>query len=96
MRIASARGELVVQAKLDAGLPRGVAFAPFHWGLLHAPAGTGQLNRATHGAVDPVSRQPELKAAAVRIERLRRRTAAPTGPGEATGGSSSSAPAWPG
>ena len=71
VRIASARGELVVRAKLDAGLPRGVAFAPFHWGLLHAPAGTGQLNRATHGAVDPVSRQPELKAAAVRIERLR-------------------------
>ncbi len=68
VRIVSARGELVAQARLVDRLPRGVAFAPFHWGLLHAPPGAGQLNRATHGAVDPVSGQPELKAAAVRVE----------------------------
>ncbi|MGI8801272.1 MAG: molybdopterin-dependent oxidoreductase [Solirubrobacteraceae bacterium] len=74
VRIVSARGELVVRARLDAGLPRGVAFAPFHWGVLHAPPGAGQLNRATHGAVDPTSRQPELKAAAVRVERLNAKT----------------------
>jgi ferredoxin-nitrate reductase len=70
VRIVSPRGELVARARLDDGLPRGVAFAPFHWGTLHAPAGAGQLNEATHGAVDPVSRQPELKAAAVRVERV--------------------------
>ena len=49
----------------------GVAFAPFHWGALHAPAGAGQLNATTHGARDPASKQPELKAAAVRLERVR-------------------------
>ncbi|MEA2264991.1 MAG: ferredoxin-nitrate reductase, partial [Solirubrobacteraceae bacterium] len=70
VRIVSARGELVARARLVPDLPRGVAFAPFHWGALHAPAGTGQLNQATHGAVDPVSGQPELKAAAVRVERV--------------------------
>ncbi len=70
VRIVSPRGELRATARLDDQLPRGVAFAPFHWGLLHSPAGAGQLNQATHGAVDPVSRQPELKAAAVRVERV--------------------------
>src|SRR5690606_36955213 len=50
-------------------LPRGTAFAPFHWGALHAPAGAGQLNAVTHGTVDPTSKQPELKAVAVRVER---------------------------
>ncbi len=78
VRIVSARGELVVRARLVDRLPRGVAFAPFHWGLLHSPAGAGQLNRATHGAVDPISRQPELKAAAVRVERVGARRRAPT------------------
>ncbi len=75
VRIVSARGELVARARLEDGLPRGVAFAPFHWGILHAPAGAGQVNQATHGAVDPTSRQPELKASAVRVERLARRQA---------------------
>ncbi len=77
VRIVSARGELVAQARLEPGLARGVVFAPFHFGLLHAPGGDGQLNNATHGAIDPVSRQPELKAAAVRMERVGRRASAP-------------------
>ena len=54
----------------DGAIRPGVAFAPFHWGLLHAPAGHGQLNGLSHDATDPVSRQPELKAMAVRVEAL--------------------------
>ncbi|HEX3875001.1 MAG TPA: molybdopterin-dependent oxidoreductase [Solirubrobacteraceae bacterium] len=77
VRIVSARGELVGRARLEPKLAAGVVFAPFHFGLLHAPAGDGQLNNATHGAVDPVSGQPELKAAAVRVERIGVRPAAP-------------------
>ena len=68
-RVDSPRGELGGRARFDATLPRGVAFAPFHWGALHAPAGAGQANAATPTAVDPVSRQPELKGAAVAIRR---------------------------
>ena len=63
--IASERGSLLARARLDATLPAGVAFAPFHWGTLHAPPGAGQANAVTVRALDPVSRQPELKAAAV-------------------------------
>lgn len=82
VRLVSRRGAVVVEARVHEG-PRvedavlrggairpGVAFAPFHWGLLHAPAGDGQLNALSHDATDPVSRQPELKAMAVRVEAL--------------------------
>jgi ferredoxin-nitrate reductase len=71
VRVVSRRGSAVLRAALDDSLPAGVAFAPFHWGTLHAPAGSGQVNGATVPATDPTSHQPELKAAAVRIERVR-------------------------
>jgi ferredoxin-nitrate reductase len=72
-RIVSRRGELRLAVQVDDGLPRGVAFAPFHWGALRAAAGAGTLNRLTLPAVDPTSAQPELKALAVRLEPVRRR-----------------------
>jgi len=68
VRIVSRRGQSTVRARVVDAIPRGVVFAPFGWGALHAPAGAGGVNAATHGASDPVSHQPELKAAAVRIE----------------------------
>jgi hypothetical protein len=67
VRVASRRGEVMLRAALDPALPRGVAFAPFHFGALHAPPGAGQLNDTVPAAVDPVSKQPELKAVAVRL-----------------------------
>jgi ferredoxin-nitrate reductase len=66
--VRSRRGELRLRVRLVPGIARGVAFAPFHWGELHARAGAGALNVATHRATDPVSKQPELKALAVRVE----------------------------
>ncbi|EHN08935.1 Assimilatory nitrate reductase large subunit [Patulibacter medicamentivorans] len=76
VRLVSRRGSAIVRARLAVtadGAPRiapGVAFAPFHWGALHAAPGAGQLNDLSHDATDPVSRQPELKAMAVRVEPL--------------------------
>ncbi|MGD9735008.1 MAG: molybdopterin-dependent oxidoreductase [Solirubrobacterales bacterium] len=67
-RVVSRRGEAVMRVALRAGIREGVAFAPFHWGARHAPAGAGQANALTIPAVDPQSKQPELKAAAVRVE----------------------------
>ncbi|HWC25611.1 MAG TPA: FAD-dependent oxidoreductase, partial [Solirubrobacteraceae bacterium] len=74
-RVVSARGEVLLRVRVEPGVPEGIAFAPFHWGALHAPAGAGQVNAATIDAVDPVSAQPELKAAAVRVEPAGRRAA---------------------
>jgi ferredoxin-nitrate reductase len=77
--LVSRRGSVRVRVVLEERLPRGVAFAPFHWGDLHAPAGAGMLNATTHRAVDPTSRQPELKALAVRARPVRRRGARSAG-----------------
>jgi ferredoxin-nitrate reductase len=72
VRVISRRGELRVAVAIDETMPRGVAFAPFHWGAGHAAAGAGVLNSLTIGAIDPTSKQPELKALAVRLEPVRR------------------------
>jgi ferredoxin-nitrate reductase len=76
VRVRSRRGEVVLRAAFDDTLPRSVAFAPFHWGALHAPAGAGALNAVSHAAVDPTSKQPELKAMAVALEPAGRRPVA--------------------
>jgi ferredoxin-nitrate reductase len=70
-RVTSRRGEVVLRVAVDATLPLGTAFAPFHFGGLHAPPGAGAVNGVAHAAVDPTSKQPELKAMAVRVERVR-------------------------
>jgi ferredoxin-nitrate reductase len=66
--VSSRRGELRLRVQLVTGIARGVAFAPFHWGALHSASGAGAVNEATHRATDPISKQPELKALAVRVE----------------------------
>jgi ferredoxin-nitrate reductase len=67
-RVISRRGEVTLRTVLVETLPRGVAFAPFHWGALTAPPGAGAVNATTNPARDPTSRQPELKALAIRVE----------------------------
>lgn len=69
VRLASRRGHVRVEAVVDESVRPGVAFTPFHFGALHAPAGAGQTNALSHASVDPVSKQPELKAIAVSVQR---------------------------
>ena len=69
VRITSRRGELVVAAAADADLLPGTVFLAMHWGGRHL-GGRG-INALTIGALDPLSRQPELKHCAVRIEPAR-------------------------
>jgi len=71
VRVRSRRGEVRLEARFDETLPRGVAFAPFHWGALHAEPGAGALNAVSHASVDPTSKQPELKAMAVALSPIR-------------------------
>lgn len=70
VRVVSRRGSVVLRARVTDGIAPGVCFAPFHWGALHAAGGAGTVNATTLRAVDPTSKQPELKAAAVRVERV--------------------------
>ena len=66
VRVRSRRGEVVVRAAVDADLPLGTVFLAMHWGGRFL-GGRG-VNALTVAALDPVSRQPELKHCAVRIE----------------------------
>ena len=62
-RVVSRRGAVVLRVRIDDTLPEGTAFAPFHWGALHAPAGAGGVNDLLHRETDPVSRQPGSRPA---------------------------------
>jgi ferredoxin-nitrate reductase len=76
-RLRSRRGETSLRVRVTDAVPEGTCFAPFHWGALHLEPGQRGLNALTSGALDPVSRQAELKACAVRVEPLRARSPAP-------------------
>ncbi len=66
--VLSRRGRATLRAQISTDVAEGVAFAPFHWGTLHLPPGAGALNAVVTRAIDPTSRQAELKASAVRLE----------------------------
>ncbi len=66
VRVSSRRGEFEVTARVSQAIRAGSVFAPFHWGSLWAD--NGSSNASASEAVDPRSKQPELKFAAVRVE----------------------------
>jgi len=66
-RVANPRGSIVVRVKEGEGLVRGRAWLPMHWGnRFMSSAG---VNALTISTTDPYSQQPELKHAAVAIEK---------------------------
>ncbi|MDW5594021.1 molybdopterin-dependent oxidoreductase [Conexibacter stalactiti] len=67
-RVRSRRGTTHLRVRVSDRVAPGVAFAPFHWGGLHLEAGHLPLNGVTSPALDPTSKQPELKATAVIVE----------------------------
>ena len=68
VRVESRRGALYVIAQADEAIRSGQAYLPMHWGkrFLGGRASAG-VNTLTVPATDPISRQPELKHAAVRV-----------------------------
>jgi nitrite reductase (NADH) large subunit len=69
VRVGAARGAFEMEARVSDDLPDGVAFAPMHWG------GSALVNQALAPALDPFSKQPELKHVPVRVERVAARDA---------------------
>jgi len=66
VRVTSRRGSLVMKIRASDDMRPGDAFIAMHWGgRFMGGAGTNAL---TVPAIDPYSKQPELKHAAVRIE----------------------------
>jgi len=66
--VRSRRGEVVVQVRVTSEIAEGTVFLPFHWTRRDGPE--KPANNLTHGALDPVSKQPELKHSAVRVRAL--------------------------
>jgi assimilatory nitrate reductase catalytic subunit len=63
LTLESRRGRAEFAADVTADIRPDTLFAPFHWG------GRSAANRLINAALDPISRMPEFKLAAVRIVR---------------------------
>ncbi|GAA1409650.1 molybdopterin oxidoreductase family protein [Catellatospora coxensis] len=62
VRVVSRRGEMIAPARVVTTIRPDTLFAPFHY------SGMGRANSLTGDALDPISRMPEFKVCAVRIE----------------------------
>lgn len=65
VEVRSRRGVFIAQARVTGEVARGVCFAPFHWG--RAAGQFKAVNNLTQRALDPVSKQPEIKFCAVNV-----------------------------
>jgi assimilatory nitrate reductase catalytic subunit len=62
LAVVSRRGRAVAPARITSAIRPDTVFMPFHW------PGEGRANTLTNPALDPVSRMPEFKVCAVRVE----------------------------
>jgi assimilatory nitrate reductase catalytic subunit len=60
--VVSRRGRSVAPARVTGAIRPDTVFMPFHW------SGEGRANTLTNPALDPISRMPEFKVCAVRLE----------------------------
>lgn len=60
--VSTRRGSADFEARISADIRHDTLFVPFHWG------GRQAANRLTNPALDPISRMPEFKVCAARIE----------------------------
>jgi assimilatory nitrate reductase catalytic subunit len=63
VRLTTRRGTALARAKLTAGIRMDTLFVPFHF------AGNERANLLTNPALDPVSKMPEFKVCAVRLDK---------------------------
>lgn len=68
IKVRSRRGELTLKVLASQSVRQGQVFLPMHWGA-NAMSGLG-TNALTIKSFDPYSKQPELKHAAVQVEKL--------------------------
>ena len=68
VRLKSRRGELVMRVQASDEVRAAQVFMPMHWGSQFMRG--GGVNALTVPAVDPLSKQPELKHAAIEVEKL--------------------------
>ena len=62
MVLRTRRGSAVFTSRISPDIRPDTVFVPFHW------PGESSANRLTNDALDPVSRMPEFKVCAARID----------------------------
>jgi assimilatory nitrate reductase catalytic subunit len=62
VRVTSRRGSVEGRVRITESIRQDTVFMAFHWG------GAGSVNLVTNAALDPISRMPEFKVCAVRLE----------------------------
>jgi ferredoxin-nitrate reductase len=65
IEVRSRRGQAYFPVQITSAITRGTVFAPMHWGALWAQQ--AEANSLTHSQSCPDSKQPELKACAVKL-----------------------------
>ncbi|MFC6998119.1 nitrate reductase [Rufibacter roseus] len=69
--VSSQRGEVRVKAKLSAAIKQGVVFLPMHWGKILG-SDLNRANNVTNDLLDPISKEPDFKYCAVRVEKYKK------------------------
>ncbi|MBC7828132.1 MAG: molybdopterin-dependent oxidoreductase [Chitinophagaceae bacterium] len=69
--VSSRRGEVRVKAKVSAGIKKGVVFLPMHWGKILGND-LNRTNNITSDLVDPLSKEPDFKFCAVKVEKYKK------------------------
>jgi len=64
VQVASRRGKITARANVTESSPAGVVFMTFHFA-------ESPVNQLTNPALDPVSKIPEFKVCAVRVEKVK-------------------------
>lgn len=63
VKVSSRRGEIEIKTKITDRVPEGTIFIPFHFA-------EAAVNRLTNSVLDPIAKIPELKVAAVDVEKV--------------------------
>jgi ferredoxin-nitrate reductase len=69
VQVSSRRGKAKFPAKVTKAISPGTVFVPMHWGFLWAE--DAEANALTHPEACPDSLQPELKACAVQLVKVK-------------------------
>ena len=71
VEIENFRGSVRVTAKITQDIKKGVVFLPMHWGKL-LKKDSARANNLTNQLVDPTSKEPDFKFAAVEVRRYKK------------------------
>ena len=70
--VQSRRGEVRVKARLSDTIKKNTVFLPMHWGKILGND-ANRANNLTHNLVDRISKEPDFKYCAVRVQKYRKK-----------------------